>query len=233
MAKIENQNALTHGAFSEAVLLPGEDPKEFEDLLASLNDEWNPEGPSENDIIRSVAMGMWRKRRFRRFLRNRLAEIVEHESWRERCRKEEFAMLLQVLKAADLEVDGCVTEENFSKKLGPIRADKIKKTIPRKNYDSDKIWLSALTSLICAELDRNLSEQPKEGIIDEAFSDEEFADREQSFEERNDAKIHRDLKQLGQIKTMKAIGIGKRRVPAPTEPLKEIESPLLQAAENQ
>jgi hypothetical protein len=36
MAQIENLNPLKHGAFAEAVILPGEDPKEFEELLASL-----------------------------------------------------------------------------------------------------------------------------------------------------------------------------------------------------
>jgi hypothetical protein len=45
--------------------------------------------------------------------------------------------------------------------------------------------------------------------FDEESSDENFAERELSFEERIDAKIAKDLKTLGQIKTMKAIGLGR------------------------
>jgi len=56
-------------------------------------------------------------------------------------------------------------------------------------------------------------------------------DREQSFDERIDAAIARDIKVLGQIKTMKAIGLGKPRPPATTEPLKQIESPPIQMVE--
>jgi hypothetical protein len=38
-----------------------------------------------------------------------------------------------------------------------------------------------------------------------------FADSEQSVNDRIDAKIDKDIKALGQIKTMKAMGIGQRR----------------------
>ena len=50
----------------------------------------------------------------------------------------------------------------------------------------------------------------------------DIADREQSVNERIDAKIDKDIKALGQIKTMKAIGIGQRRAPATTESLYKI-----------
>jgi hypothetical protein len=63
------------------------------------------------------------------------------------------------------------------------------------------------------------------------MSHEVFADREQAFEERIDSKIDRDIKALGQIKTMKAIGIGQRRAPITVEPLKQIESPPIQIVE--
>jgi hypothetical protein len=58
-----------------------------------------------------------------------------------------------------------------------------------------------------------------------------FADNEQSVNERIDAKIDKDIKALGQIKTMKAIGIGQRRAPITTEPMKQIESSTIQMVE--
>ena len=58
-----------------------------------------------------------------------------------------------------------------------------------------------------------------------------FADNEQSVNERIDAKIDKDIKALGQIKTMKAMGIGQRRAPTTPEPMKQIELPTLQIVE--
>ena len=58
MSKRENQNALKHGAFVEAVILPGENPEEFEELLAAVTEEWDPDGPCERDKVMSMAMGM-------------------------------------------------------------------------------------------------------------------------------------------------------------------------------
>ena len=40
-------NAQKHGVFAEPLILPGEDPREFEALHAALIEEWSPSGPSE------------------------------------------------------------------------------------------------------------------------------------------------------------------------------------------
>jgi hypothetical protein len=77
------------------------------------------------------------------------------------------------------------------------------------------------------------ADERAERTLDEETSDEVFADREQSFEERVDAKIDRDLKLLGQIKTMKAIGIGQRRTTVTPAPLKQIEAPPIQLVGNE
>jgi hypothetical protein len=231
MAKTENQNALKHGAFAEAVILPQEDPKEFEELLASLNDEWNPDGPSEIHKVESIAIGLWRKRRFKRYIKSKLAKVAMIDSWTKRFREKDYDELVQVLEDIESGVPGCVTEDNLSDKLGRHWADRIKKLCPRKNYDNDSAWLTALARLICDLLDEKILREGQERTIDEEMSGEAFADREQSFEERIDSKIDRDIKALGQIKTMKAIGIGQRRAPITVEPLKQIESPPIQIVE--
>jgi len=61
---MSDTNALKHGAFADVVILPGEDPNELNELRTALCEEWNPEGPTEIDLVESIAMGMWRKRRF-------------------------------------------------------------------------------------------------------------------------------------------------------------------------
>jgi hypothetical protein len=58
-----------------------------------------------------------------------------------------------------------------------------------------------------------------------------FADSEQSVNDRIDAKIDKDIKALGQIKTMKAMGIGQRRGLITTEPMKQIGSSTIQMVE--
>jgi hypothetical protein len=84
LAMTGNKNALKHGAFAEAVILPQEDPKEFEELLSSLHNEWNPEGATEIDKVNSIAMGLWRKRRFKRYIQNLVAIVAAGDRWRKR-----------------------------------------------------------------------------------------------------------------------------------------------------
>lgn len=144
----KNQNAIKHGAFADIVILPDEDPKEWEELIASLNDEWNPEGPSEKDIINSIAMGIWRKRRFRRHLQKLLAAATMPDIAVRRKRQRYYERLVKVLEELDLEVVGCVTEENLSDKLDQRTADAIKRACPRESYDSDSAWQLAVASLI-------------------------------------------------------------------------------------
>ena len=67
-------NAQKHGVFSACSTIPGEDPREFQELLSGLIDEWQPSGPSEEDAVFSLADLMWRKRRAQRFLGTKLLE---------------------------------------------------------------------------------------------------------------------------------------------------------------
>ena len=60
-------NAQKHGAFSVCPTIPGEDPREFQELHSALIDEWQPSGPSEEDAVFSLADLMWSKLRAQRF----------------------------------------------------------------------------------------------------------------------------------------------------------------------
>src|SRR5438270_13176167 len=57
---------LKHGAWAQAVVLPGEDPHEFDHLQRGLIREWRPCGPAEQDAVLTLAKCMWRKRRVER-----------------------------------------------------------------------------------------------------------------------------------------------------------------------
>jgi hypothetical protein len=65
--KGNHPNALKHGAFAKTTILPGEDPREFEELHSALIEEWTPVGPTEEDAVLTIARGVWRKD----FMRNR------------------------------------------------------------------------------------------------------------------------------------------------------------------
>ena len=52
-------NAFKHGAFSEVLILPGEDPAAFEELKQRLFVEYNVSGCSEESTMTSIAKTMW------------------------------------------------------------------------------------------------------------------------------------------------------------------------------
>ena len=54
--------AVVHGAYSGTTLLPGEDPAAFKKLYETLIDDFVPKGPLEDDIVRTIAHLIWRKR---------------------------------------------------------------------------------------------------------------------------------------------------------------------------
>jgi len=212
-----NKNALKHGAFAEAVILPQEDPKEFAELLSSLHNEWNPEGATEIDKVNSVAMGLWRKRRFKRYLQDHVAILAAFA----RHRKRKFIELVDVAEEIEQAIKtgelGAINEASLSEKLRGL-GDYIKKAFPRKNYGTDTAWLTAIEVWLTDLLQARLEREQEERTATQEMSDELFADREQAFEERIDSKIDKDIKALGQIKTMKAIGIGRRRAPVAIDP---------------
>ena len=67
-------NGLKHGVFSGTLILSWEKQEEFEKLCAALVEEWQPDGPTEQEAVLSIAMGVWRKRRLARFMNSQLQE---------------------------------------------------------------------------------------------------------------------------------------------------------------
>ena len=59
-----SRNALSHGLTAEAtVLLPGEDPEEFETFAAEMRDELAPVGRLEQTLAARVVSTAWRLER--------------------------------------------------------------------------------------------------------------------------------------------------------------------------
>jgi hypothetical protein len=59
--------ALKHGAYSEAAVLPGEDPAEFKALHEGLIADFRPNGRMEEETVLSIARLTWRRQNLARF----------------------------------------------------------------------------------------------------------------------------------------------------------------------
>jgi hypothetical protein len=222
MTKKKNLNALTHGGFVDALILPNEDPEEFKELHETVKREWNPDGPSENDKVLSVATNMWRKRRVRRYMQEHIDDLEWKATLRRRRLERESDRLLKFLEDYEAGILGPITEEDLSDKLGAKWAYRIKASVPRSKFETDSAWLDKVTGFIVMA--------PTEEALDvqKFFSSEALPNCELAFEERIDAKIAKDLKELGQMKTMKTIVLGKSPASVRGEKLKAVDSPSIQ-----
>ncbi len=57
-------NGLKHGLTASTLVVPGESEADFEDLLDSIEAEHQPATPTEEVIVRQIAMAAWRLRRY-------------------------------------------------------------------------------------------------------------------------------------------------------------------------
>ena len=75
---ISSRNRTTHGFRSSTVLLPGDDPAEYNELLAELEAHFGePRDISESRFIREMADAEWRLRRVRVHMESAIARHME------------------------------------------------------------------------------------------------------------------------------------------------------------
>jgi hypothetical protein len=53
-------NALKHGLSAKAIVLEGEDPRQFETLRAGLERDFEPESVLERELVEGLAGSFWR-----------------------------------------------------------------------------------------------------------------------------------------------------------------------------
>src|SRR5690348_1353723 len=66
-----SKNALKHGLSAKALLLPSDDPAAFQRHLGSFLNEYKPQGPTEQQLVRTLANNSWHLDRV-----NRLEEAL-------------------------------------------------------------------------------------------------------------------------------------------------------------
>ena len=145
-SKYKRPNALKHGVYATAVLIPGENRKEFEDLLAELLDEYKPSGPSLRHAVHCLADSMWRLRRLKKSVQTELYENTfdpRHPAF------DEVWGLTMFLSRLRAEPETCFNQ--YAKKY--LRRDKIddlEDKFSRTNYQSTAEWVEAITTEILA-----------------------------------------------------------------------------------
>jgi hypothetical protein len=215
--KWKRPNAQKHGVFSAALLIPGEDPREFDQLLAELMDAWKP-GPILRDGVVELADLKWKLRRLRKFIQTRLSAMTFdprspsfNETWGD-------IMFIHYLRS---EPETCF-EQRASSCQRADRIDYLEQKFPRSNYQSTAEWVNALIGEI---MSASLPAKPKFAaaelgdLVDEAreaslqwkteckvagtiMHASELLEYELTQSERLDARITRKIKSCFELKTM-------------------------------
>jgi hypothetical protein len=73
-------NALKHGIDAASVIIPGEDPAEYEALAAHYLDEYHPQSPSESFHVDAMLRADWQKRRLQRVEGDLYRSIIAESS---------------------------------------------------------------------------------------------------------------------------------------------------------
>src|SRR6266849_4366931 len=58
-----SRNSLSHGFAAKSVVLPTESQEDFQSLLDSYVDQFDPQGGVEMDLVQTMAAARWRLRR--------------------------------------------------------------------------------------------------------------------------------------------------------------------------
>lgn len=204
--KWKKPNAYKHGVFTPVMIVPGEDPKEFIELLKDLVEEWAPEGPTEEDAVHTIAKCIWRKMRAQKYLqayRERNSFDPKHPAYEEALGLGAFAVLVTAKPE---------TASPYAKTL--LRADKIdhlQQKVPRSNFNSAAEWGRAIANEITSVLipDSTIKDQQLANMSalmqSAAIYSNEIVQQEVALEERLDAMIDRATRRLIQTKGMKQV----------------------------
>jgi hypothetical protein len=197
-------NALKHGAFAKVAILPGEDPREFEELHFGLIEEWRPEGPTEEDAVLAIANGIWRKRRVQKFREARICrgKIDSNHPAYDEART---LCILHEILATD--------PDSFDQALNGLsdeQADHLRSKFPRDSFKSGSAWVQAVQQEIKSVLlpaAEDYRRMPAVVLLERSswILSEDDLDRELAVDERIDLAIERAIKRLIQTKTMKQL----------------------------
>jgi hypothetical protein len=218
--KHKRPNAQKHGVFAEPLILPGEDPREFEALHSALIEEWTPSGPSEESRVFGIADAEWRKLRSRRFVEGKAignSLRPDHPAFDETRGLIAFAYLI-------CREPETAFEEYASKYLCNDKIRHLDQKFPRESFESIEEWAVAVAEEVksvllpatpgFARLDPDRLGPATEALRTEVIKmtsfvttihTGEFLEHDLAQQERLDARIARLTRELVEIKTAKQV----------------------------
>jgi hypothetical protein len=218
-------NALKHGAFAKTTILPGEDPREFEELHSALVEEWAPVGPTEEDTVLTIATGMWRKRRSQKILQ---AEIKLDRLDRNHPLYDDVGAvqrLVTFLEGAPDSFD--ILERGINNGLSVGLATNLLKRCARQDFENPSAWREALcerASIMLPIVEKQRESSPEMLLmLSTKRCTSAVFEYEIKLDERIDAMIERAIKRLVQTKAMKQM-LGNNSVSKGVDQPKKIPS---------
>jgi hypothetical protein len=197
-------NAFRHGAFAQDLVLPGEYPKEFEDLHRGLIEEWKPDGPVEEDAVLSLAKCIMSKRRIDTFYRNEAQFAGDHPLELALIDVDRMWSTLKTVKTF-----GHATE--IIGRLPWQMRDELEKHVPRTRFGTNAVaWIEKLVSHLERLIDgletaHYLDEKGSKFQAERATKLRELTEKKIALDDRVDALIDKTFKRLVQLKTYKEI----------------------------
>lgn len=194
-----SKNAMKHGAFSRELILPGESRKEYQVLLAALEKEWTPQGPTEIELVRRLASLYWRLRRLEVYEQSKMQKGRDAVQ----LRNEVYPLrrLLQSLgprlaKATTFkEIEEILVSNEFSVAF-------IASKVPQPPADQESKWGPAIAKY----LEKMEIREPLHGIDEYTeIVDPIKIELEILGSNRLQEEIDRTIKRLVQIKTYKQL----------------------------
>ena len=146
--KCKRPNAQKHGLFARPLIIPGEDPREFDQILATLIAEWKPSGPTLRDALSDLAETKFRKRRLKNYVQTELHLYTfnpHHPAFNEVWG---FAMFIHHL---DSDPETCL-DKHAKKYLRSDKIDDLNRNFPRADYQSTAEWANAIRTEILSVL---------------------------------------------------------------------------------
>jgi hypothetical protein len=203
--RYKKPNAHKHGVFAVAAILPGENPREFHDLHASLIAEWTPDGASENEYVVSMAQAIWAKRRRQKHSEVRVFENLlnpEHPSFDEDLGLRGLATFLKIEPETAFQA-------HARRLLRPGKIAEFERKFPRSEYQRETDRAKAMLKDISAQLAEQFSLPDGLDIVGlhQTFAtvSMEVFKQEIELDERLNAMFYRAMKGLIECKAMKQI----------------------------
>lgn len=136
--KSRRDNALKHGAFSKQTLLWGETQEEYDAFRAAIYAEWQPEGPTEDNLVESLFNLLWRALRYRR--REQMQDQKNLDAIR---RRNEVSHHVDRLRALAPEFEKATNKddvENVLARLAQSYSNTIRSKWPLKEDEDSNKW---------------------------------------------------------------------------------------------